>query len=303
MPIPLAYFGVVLIWSTTPLAIVWSAEAAGFIFGVSSRMLLGTLLALTFATCMGAKMVWHRRAILAYIYGGLGLYGGMMAVYWSAQFIPSGWVSLLFGFTPIFSAIMASWWLEGELFTRSRLIGTLCSLMGLFFIFGSSLSMNAVAFWAVFGVLLSGLIHSASAVWVKRTHAQIPALTMTAGSLLIASPLFLITWVFSTPAPWDTWFIINTAPSYTTLSILYLALFGSVLGFSLYFYVLKHVQATRVALIALMTPITSLILGNFLNDEVITPDIYIGAALIIAGLAIFELGGKPLPKWIPFRPN
>jgi drug/metabolite transporter (DMT)-like permease len=75
------------------------------------------------------------------------------------------------------------------------------------------------------------------------------------------------------------------------------------LGFALYFYVLKHVEATRVALIALMTPITSLILGHYFNDEVITLNIYIGAALIIFGLAMFELGGKPLPKWIPFRPN
>jgi drug/metabolite transporter (DMT)-like permease len=84
---------------------------------------------------------------------------------------------------------------------------------------------------------------------------------------------------------------------------LYLSLFGSVFGFSLYFHVLKHVEATRVALIALITPITSLALGHFLNQEPITFNILLGAALIVSGLAVFELGGKPLPKWIPFRPN
>jgi drug/metabolite transporter (DMT)-like permease len=52
-----------------------------------------------------------------------------------------------------------------------------------------------------------------------------------------------------------------------------------------------------------MTPITSLFLGYYLNNEPITPQIILGASLIIGGLAIFELGGKPLPKWIPFRPN
>jgi len=67
--------------------------------------------------------------------------------------------------------------------------------------------------------------------------------------------------------------------------------------------VLKHVEATRVALIALVTPITSLMLGHYFNHETITLNIIIGAGLIISGLALFELGGKPLPKWVPFRPN
>ncbi|MDX8388119.1 MAG: DMT family transporter [Ghiorsea sp.] len=303
MPIPLAYFGVVLIWSTTPLAIAWSVDAAGFVFGISSRMVLGTFLALVFATLMGAKMVWHRKAMLAYLYGGLGIYGSMMCVYWSAQFIPSGWVSLLFGLTPIFSAIMASIWLEGELLTRYRLAGMLCGFAGLLFIFGSSLSLNETAFFAVCGILLSGMIHSASAVWIKRVHAQIPALTMTAGSLLISAPLFVITWLLTTDGLSATIATVSTAPTYAVTSILYLALFGSVLGFSLYYYVLKHVEATRVALISLLTPVTSLMLGHFLNNEVITTSIYVGSALIISGLAVFELGGKSLPKWVPFRPN
>jgi len=67
--------------------------------------------------------------------------------------------------------------------------------------------------------------------------------------------------------------------------------------------VLKHVEATKVALISLVTPVTSLLLGHLFNNEALTLNIMLGAALIIAGLAVFELGGKPLPKWVPFRPN
>jgi len=53
----------------------------------------------------------------------------------------------------------------------------------------------------------------------------------------------------------------------------------------------------------LVTPVTSLLLGHLFNNEALTLNIMLGAALIIAGLAVFELGGKPLPKWVPFRPN
>ncbi len=303
MPIALAYFGVVLIWSTTPLAIAWSVDAAGFVFGISSRMLLGTLLALIFSLLLSTKIVWHRHAILAYIYAGLGIYGGMLAVYWAAQFIPSGWVSLLFGLTPIITAIMATFWLDGELMTRHRIIGMLTGLAGLTVIFATGLQLNESAILGVLGVLLSGTIHSASAIWVKRVNAHVPAVSMTVGSLLVATPLFILTWVWSQPGFMQTWHEIISAPAYSLVSIVYLALFGSVFGFSLYYFVLKHVEATKVALISLMTPITSLILGHYLNNEAVTANILFGAGLIISGLAIFELGGKPLPRWVPFRPN
>ena len=303
MPIPLAYFGVVLIWSTTPLAIAWSGEAAGFVFGVTSRMVLGLALAFIFAAIINKKVLWHKQALLAYLYGGLGIYGGMLAVYWAAQFIPSGLVSLLFGLTPIFTAILAIFWLKDELITRYRVFGMILGFLGLFVVFGQSLSWGTHAVWGVCGVLVSGLIHVTSAIWVKKVNAHVPAISMTAGTLSVATPLLLITWLATSP-DWQTLSqTLQTAPSHTVAAILYLALFGSVLGFSLYFYVLKHVEATKVALIALMTPVTSLFLGYYLNHEPITLQIIFGASLIIGGLAIFELGGKPLPKWVPFRPN
>ncbi|MDQ7001122.1 MAG: DMT family transporter [Ghiorsea sp.] len=303
MPIPLAYFGVVLIWSTTPLAIAWSGQAAGFVFGVTSRMVLGLMLAFIFAALIKKKVLWHKQALLAYLYGGLGIYGGMLSVYWAAQFIPSGLVSLLFGLTPIFTALLATFWLKDELITRFRIIGMVFGFVGLLVVFGQSLTWGSHAVWGVCGVIVSGLIHVTSAIWVKRVNAHVPAISMTAGTLCVATPLLLITWLATQP-DWQTLSqSLSTAPNHTTLAILYLALFGSVFGFSLYFYVLKHVQATKVALIALMTPITSLLLGYYLNQEPITIHIIIGAALIISGLAIFELGGKPLPKWVPFRPN
>jgi len=303
MPIPLAYIGVVLIWSTTPLAIAWSGEAAGFIFGVSSRMLLGVILIFCFATAMQSKIVWHKKACLAYLYGGLGIYASMLAVYWAAQQIPSGWVSVLFGLTPIFSAVMASLWLENEHLTRHRMSGISLGLIGLLVIFGSSLSLNETAVLGVLGVILSGIIHSASAIWVKRVDARIPAISMTAGSLVVATPLFVLTWLFTQPGFMATQQILHHAPQHSLLAIAYLALFGSVFGFSLYFFVLKHVEATRVALISLITPISSLMLGHYFNHEAITLNIIIGTSLILSGLALFELGGKPLPKWLPFRPN
>lgn len=295
MSVPMAYIGVIIIWSTTPLAIAWSSQDVGFVFGVTSRMVIGAVLALVVAALLGYGMKWERRAVLAYMVSGLGIYGAMISVYWAAQHIPSGWISLLFGLSPLFTAVMARLWLEGEKLTRPRLAGMCMGLAGLAAIFSSSLNFNTHAALGVAAVLFSGLIHSASAVWVKRLGAQLPAIVLTSGGLAFAAPLFLITWLLTQES------LPVEMSGRVTVAIAYLALFGSVLGFALYYYVLRHVEATRVSLIALMSPVFALTLGNMLNGEPLTSEIVCGTALILSGLALFELGDYPGRIRVHFR--
>ncbi len=58
-----SYIAVILIWSTTPLAIKWSGEGSGFLFGVTGRMVLGAVLALVVMQLMRLPFPWHRRAL------------------------------------------------------------------------------------------------------------------------------------------------------------------------------------------------------------------------------------------------
>ena len=79
-------------------------------------------------------------------------------------------------------------------------------------------------------------------------------------------------------------------PQRAALSIVYLGVVGSVLGFVLYYYVLRHVEATRVALIALISPVLALLLGKLLNGEELQAGVLLGAAAILGGLLLFEYG-------------
>ncbi|MCF7821842.1 MAG: DMT family transporter [Mariprofundaceae bacterium] len=286
MSVPLAYIGVIIIWSTTPLAILWSSESVGYLFGVTSRMVIGAVLALVVAALLGAGMKWHRRAMHAYAAAGLGIYGGMLAVYWAAQYIPSGWISVIFGLSPVFTGIMASYWLEGEPLTLQKITGMLLGIAGLAVIFVTGIEMDGHLLSGIIAMLLSVMIHSGSGVWVKRINADVPAIVMTSGGLALAAPLFLITWLLTGGE------MPQGATGRTLGAIGYLALFGSVLGFALYFHVLRHVQATKVALITLITPVIALALGNTLNSEPITVEVVVGAALILSGLALFQLGDR-----------
>jgi len=286
MSVPIAYVGVIIIWSTTPLAILWSSEGVGYLFGVTSRMVIGAVLALMIAALLGAGMRWHRKALHAYTVAGLGIYGGMLAGYWAVQFIPTGWLSLLFGLSPLITGMMARIWLQGESLTVEKIGGMLVGLSGLAVIFAQGLEMSAEAVSGIAAVIVAVTIHSASGVWVKRIGAEVPAIVMTSGGLALAAPLFLITWLL-TDGNMPT-----VLESRTLGAIGYLALFGSVLGFALYFYVLQHVEATRVALITLITPVIALTLGNLLNSEPITSEVVAGSVLILSGLALFQMSGR-----------
>ena len=88
-------------------------------------------------------------------------------------------------------------------------------------------------------------------------------------------------------------------PMKSALSILYLGLIGSAVGFPLYFYLLKKLSPERVAIVTLLTPVTALLLGTFLNNEPISSKVWFGTTLILTGLSIYEYG-KYLPhvkKW------
>ena len=286
MSIPAAYIGVIIIWSTTPLAIQWSGEEVGFLFGVTGRMVLGLLASLLVIAMLRKEIPRHRQALHTYLAAGAGIFLAMLSVYWSSRFIPSGWIAVIFGTAPIITGAMAMLWLGEQGLTPSRLAGIGLGLAGLVFIFSGGQSLGPDAGYGVAGVLASVIIHSASAIAVKRIGAGLPSLAVTAGGLLVAVPLYLLVYLlFGEPFPVQI-------PQRAILSIIYLGLVGSVVGFALYFYVLRHVEATRVALITLATPVLALILGNRLNDETLLPQIWGGTAIILAGLRVYEFGDR-----------
>ncbi len=290
MSVPLAYIGVILIWTSTPLAIQWSGEGHGFLFGVASRMTLGTLVALMAAALLGHGMRWGRAARRAYLVAGLGIYGAMLATYWAAQYIPSGWVSVLFGLTPVITGLLARYWLKTERLGAHRLAGMGLGLLGLTVMFaeGARLGPHAVA--GVLGIIAAATIQSTSAVGLKRLQTKLPALVLVAGGLLVATPLFLLTWYLADGA-WP-----YALPARALRAIVYLGVAGSVLGFSMYFYVLQRVEATRVALITLVTPPSALLLGHVVNHEPLAPQVLLGVGCILGGLALFELGDRLRPR-------
>lgn len=286
----IAYLLMIIIWSTTPLAIKWSSQGVDFITGLSVRMLIGAILATTLALFWYKKFPLDKKARQVYWASAAAIYGAMMLVYWGAQYIPSGLVSVLYGLTPIATTGFAVYLLSDESLNLSKTLGVFTGILGLSVIFIDQLSIGEQAAFGIGAVLCSVLLHSASAVWIKRLKTPLPALIVTAGGLSFSLPLFMLTIVlFADPLP-------EQIPARALWSIIYLGVMGSVVGFVSYYYALEKLSPSTVALATLITPITALLLGRWLNQEAITLTIFLGSALVMTGLVIHQWYDKLINK-------
>jgi len=182
--------------------------------------------------------------------------------------------------------VLAALWLGERALTPLRLAGMALGFAGLATIFmhGDAAGGEQAAL-GLAALLLAVLIYSATLVWIKHIGDDSPPLATTAGTLAVSLPLFGLVWWFaegSLPAQ---------LPPRAGAAIVYLGVFGSVLGFALYYYVIRHLEAGRVALITLITPVLALLLGQTLNGEVITARVWLGAVLIMGGLVLHQWSG------------
>lgn len=278
-----AYLGVIAIWSTTPLGIVWSAQGVHYTFPLFARMAIGLAVCLLWLAFTRTRFPLDQESRRSYFIAGFSIWAAMMCTYWGARFIPSGLISVVYGLSPIVTGLFAWMWLHEEAFSPLKIAGMLLGLFGLAVVFGGSMQLGEAAHWGIAAILAAVVLQAWGLVAIKRLRTDIPAVAQTAGALFITVPLAGISM-----AVLDGW--PAQLPLRAALATLYLGVFGSVMGFSLYYFLIKHISAGRVALITLITPVTAVLLGMALNGERLTLNVAAGSALVLFGLALYEWG-------------
>lgn len=284
IPVIIGFIIVILIWSTTPITVKWSGEGPGYLFGVTARMVIGVTLMLILAYLKRIPIPWHRQAVYTYLAAGLGIYGAMLSVYWGSQFIPSGFISVIFGLAPVITGVLAYFILGERNLTPVRIIGITLGIIGLAVIFNRSFSLGDAVFIGISAVFVSVFIHAFSSVMVKKFHVGLSTLSVSTGGMLIAAPLFVVTWLLlDGRLPQDI-------PDRAMWSILYLGSVATLIGFNVYYYILKHMQASQVALLTLITPVMALWIGKIFNNEAVGLSSWLGTILILLGMGVYQWG-------------
>jgi len=291
MWVQLAYGAVILIWSTTPLAIKFSSVGGGVLFSLTSRMVLGALCCWLVVLPLRIHVPWHRAALKTYLAASVSLYGALLLIYWSALTIPSGLISVLYGLAPVITAVVAAPLLGERAITSAKVLGMGIGLAGLALIFSDDFYQQSVPIIGVTAAFGSVVLHALSAVLVKRSNPGLSGMAITTGALCITAAALVPTW----------WLFDGTLPEQlqpvAVGAILYTATVASVAGFALYYYVLRNLPANRVALITLVTPVAALLVGYGFNNEPLSPSIWAGAALIALAFVSYQWGDLVIARF------
>ncbi|HSX85156.1 MAG TPA: DMT family transporter [Cellvibrio sp.] len=284
MAVFLAYVLVVLIWATTPLAIQWSSDSISFIAAALSRMMMAVAFALPILFALRRRL-FPPGAWKVYLAGSIGIFPNMPVVYWSAQFIPSGLVAVIFAMSPFVTGVLSLLILRENPFTMRRVLALIMALAGLSVIFYGQLRIDHQGLYGIAGILLSCVLFSFSSVLMKRLNENTEAFAQMTGSLLFSLPGLVFTW----------WLLDGQLPidvSDKTLGgVVYLAIFGSLVGYTLFFFILKRLSASVVSLVTLMTPLLALLLGVWIADERFTFQLLLGVGMVILALLLYiEIG-------------
>lgn len=285
MPVGLAYLIVVLVWATTPLAIKWSAETFMPVTAVMLRMMLAVAVGLPFLWLLRQRLRWDRLALLSYVASLPGVFGAMALSYLASVYVASGLISVMFGLAPLLSGVILQLLPNPVQLNRWHWSGCVTGVAGLALVFadalqgGNQLIGIVLLLGAVLGFSINGIA-------VKQVAAGLQPLPQTLGSLIISLPCFALLWLAMGES-----FVMGDS-LHGLWALLYLALFGSLLGFVCYFRVLSSLPAATVALITLITPVLALLLGAWFNNEQPGGHVIAGALVILGGLALYFLGDR-----------
>nr|WP_041418119.1 DMT family transporter [Shewanella woodyi] len=292
--VPVAFLAVVIIWSTTPLGIVWSSESVHPSMAVLLRMIIALLLGSFILLIARIRLPLSKAALKLYGVSSIGIVGGMLLSYFAAKYLASGTMSLIFGLSPLLSGLLAQKILNEPKFGPMRSISLVVAFIGLGIVCSSKISLTSDSWIGLALVLAAVSLFSLSGVLIKTVKINIHPIASTVGALMISTPMFALAWIlFDGTLPIDSW------SERSLYAILYLGVFGSLIGFIAYFYILQNLSASTVALVTLITPAFAMMLGARLNGEIITSALILGAICVLLGLTLYQFGDKLLNRYRP----
>jgi drug/metabolite transporter (DMT)-like permease len=274
------YALLVIIWSSTWVAIKIGLEDAPALLGAGVRFALAGGLLLGFAAARRRSL--KTDGLLALTLGLLPFAFCYGLVYWGEQYIPSGLTAVLFGVMPLYTAILAAFLLADEPLRGRTLLGVALALAGLSLAFAESLELGSAdkAALGAAAVILSPLGAALGNVALKRRAQRLDAIVLNGWAMLIGGGLLLVVSLAT-----EDWGDAAWGPK-ALGSILYLAIVGSAVAFVTLTVLLREMSAQASSFIALMIPFGALIFGAALYGEPITARAVAGAALVVGGLAV-----------------
>jgi drug/metabolite transporter (DMT)-like permease len=292
LKVALALGAVYLIWGSTYLAIRFAIETIPPFLMAACRYLVAGALLYGWARFRGAprpSLLHWRSAVLV---GAFLLLGGNGGVVWAEQRVDSGLAALLISTEPLW-IVLLFWLRSGRKRLHPRVVaGLLLGFTGVMLLVrpGSSGSVDALGAAAL---VLAALSWAWGSLYGQRAPLPASPLATTGMQMLGGGALLLVA---STLTGEPARFALAAVSPRSLLALSYLVVFGAIVAFTAYVWLLRVAPPVLVSTYAYVNPVVAVFLGWALAGEPLTAGTLGAAAVILAGVALISTAqGKPAP--------
>jgi len=269
-----------LVWGTTWVVIKIGLEDSPPFLSAGLRFVIAVIV-------LGVIVIWGKKpqprgAVMWWrvlLPGVLMYFIPYAAVYYAEQHISAALTSVLFATFPFFVAAIAHFVLPEERLSAIKIFGLLLGFFGVVIIFRDGLSVpNPQVIPSMGLALLAPLCSAFASVWLKKYLSKVNSFSATLWQMLIGILLLAPLGLAMEDMADFQW----TAKALGAAA--FLGVFGSALCFVIYLHLLKTMEATKLSLIAFVTPIVTLIVGWLVLGERLSSATLLGGALVLVGV-------------------
>lgn len=286
-----AFGALYIIWGSTYLAIRFAIETLPPFLMAGIRFTIAGALLYAWSRMRGAAKPERAHWVSCAIVGTLLLVGGNGAVVWAEQTVPSGLVALLIAIVPCWMVLIE--WLRpgGTRPTRRILAGLVLGLAGLVMLVGPDALMGGGSVDPVGAIVvaLGSLSWAAGSIYSRQADMPKRPRLATGMQMLAGGAGLLIVGVVADEVPKLQ---VEAVSLRSVLALVYLILFGAIIAYSAYIWLLQVSTPARVSTYAYVNPVVAVILGWALAGEELSARMLVAAAVIVAGVAMITLGGR-----------
>jgi drug/metabolite transporter (DMT)-like permease len=285
-----AFLAIYLIWGTTFLAIRIAVETipafmmAGLRFFFAGGVMFVILLA------QGERFPSLRQWRSAVIVGGLMLVGGIGLLSFAEQHIPSGLAALVVATIPIWITLFEWLIFGGKRPSLQIFTGLGFGFAGVILLFVPALDTDTKEgsdnLLGLATVLLGAVIFSLGSLYSRRAPLPEDTRMATASEMLMGGVLLLLVSLLTGEA---ARLDVSSISLRSSLALIYLTLFGSIIGYTAYLWLLKTVEPAKVSTNFYVNPVVAVLVGWLVAEETVTPSMVMATIVILLGVAVINI--------------
>ena len=264
---------VYVIWGSTYLGIAYAGETIPPLFAASTRFITAGALMAGVVHLRGGSLRVSRRALVSCVLVGALLPGANAVLFVAERNVPTGLASLIIASVPLWIVVL-------RLAGRERLPWPVLAGVGIGFAGVAVLAhpSGGAKLWGIGLCVLSALMWSTGSVLSARLTMPADPFAATTYEMLAGGLLML---------PFSLFTVHHLSPSTTSiLGWIYLVTFGSIVGYTAYSWLLANAPLGLVSTYAYVNPVVAIVLGVAFRGESLTWRLLVGAAIVVAAVAL-----------------